>query len=426
MAALAWCSVWSTAQIDRPPRENLDRFTVIKAAKVITVSGAEIENGMVVINNDKITQVGRSLEYPRNARVINVPDGVVMPGLIHAGTRAGLPDYNRRGVQAHLTVEQEWIDSAADLSSFLENGFTTLAVTPPGRGFPGQALVMRTGGPDYSSRKLKSPAYIRVAAEKKDIRDAFDKAQEEIDKVAKAREAHEKKQQEAAEAAKKEAEKKPPTTQPATQPATQPTTQPAFEPPKIPPPYQPFVNLIEKKEGVRALFELGGASDYVHLLDALGKREIAYDLLFSSPLFSDLDFILDQLAEHKPRIVLSARTHRLPHSAYVNPLIQRIAEAGCEITLTPIGDGRASLQAHLARVSELVRDGWSREQALKSLTLHPARLLGIEDRLGAVEKDKQADLIILNGDPFAPGATVTHVIIAGKLVHEAPEARRHD
>lgn len=429
----------AAAQVERGPRHDLDRFTVIRAGKVITVSGKEIENGTVVINNGKITQVGGTLDYPLNARVIEAPDGVVMPGLIHPGTRAGLPGYRRGGVNAHLTAKAEWIPAAARLDDFIAAGFTSIAVVPDGAGFPGRATVRRTAGP-ADLRELRDPAYVRVAADRNDIRNAFKKADEEIEKVRKAVEAHEKKQKEAAEKAKEQqgggAGDKPPQDKPKEDgkqggkddqtPASQPASQPAFEPPPIPPPYRPLVDLIEKKEGVRALFELSSASDYAHLVELLADREIAHDVAFNLSRAADLDFALETLGERKPRVVLPARTYVLPYSAYVNPLVERVAAAGCEVTLAPLGDSRSALRDHLARVAELVRDGLDRRIALAALTTHPAALLGIDQRVGAIETDREADLIILNADPFAPGATVTHVLIAGEVVYEAEEPARHE
>jgi imidazolonepropionase-like amidohydrolase len=72
-------------------------------------------------------------------------------------------------------------------------------------------------------------------------------------------------------------------------------------------------------------------------------------------------------------------------------------------------------------VAELVREGWPREEALKALTLHPARLLGLEARLGSIEKGKDADLIFLDADPFDPTARVREVMIAGEIVHRVED-----
>ena len=70
-------------------------------------------------------------------------------------------------------------------------------------------------------------------------------------------------------------------------------------------------------------------------------------------------------------------------------------------------------------LAELVRSGLSREDALKSLTLHPARAIGLGDRLGSLEKDKDADLLFFNGDPLDPHTRIERVMILGEIVWTA-------
>ena len=53
-----------------------------------------------------------------------------------------------------------------------------------------------------------------------------------------------------------------------------------------------------------------------------------------------------------------------------------------------------------------VRGGMSREGALRALTINPARMLDLDDRLGSLDVGKEADLVVLDGDPFS---VYTHV-----------------
>jgi imidazolonepropionase-like amidohydrolase len=54
-----------------------------------------------------------------------------------------------------------------------------------------------------------------------------------------------------------------------------------------------------------------------------------------------------------------------------------------------------------------------REDALKAITIVPAEIFGVADKLGSIEQGKIANLFICNGDPFEPKTQVSHVFIEG-------------
>ena len=66
------------------------------------------------------------------------------------------------------------------------------------------------------------------------------------------------------------------------------------------------------------------------------------------------------------------------------------------------------------RVGMHMAYGLSRQDALKSLTLWPAEMFGVSDRLGSVEKGKIANLIITDGDPLDVTSTMRYVFINGQ------------
>jgi imidazolonepropionase-like amidohydrolase len=68
-----------------------------------------------------------------------------------------------------------------------------------------------------------------------------------------------------------------------------------------------------------------------------------------------------------------------------------------------------------------VRHGVDPEDALRMITRQPARFLGLLDRLGSIERGKDADLLILSGEPFAPGTRVERVMVNGRFLDEAKE-----
>ncbi|MCR9292753.1 MAG: amidohydrolase family protein [bacterium] len=70
-----------------------------------------------------------------------------------------------------------------------------------------------------------------------------------------------------------------------------------------------------------------------------------------------------------------------------------------------------------------VRGGASERKALEAITIVPARMLGLEDRLGSLEVGKDADLLVLNGPPLDYRTYVEKAIVNGRVVYERDQAR---
>jgi imidazolonepropionase-like amidohydrolase len=83
-----------------------------------------------------------------------------------------------------------------------------------------------------------------------------------------------------------------------------------------------------------------------------------------------------------------------------------LEEAGADVSFHT-DDGVTDSRLFFRMAAFAVRDGMSREKALEALTLAGARMLDLEDRVGSLERGKDADFIILNGDPFS---VYTHVV----------------
>jgi len=66
-----------------------------------------------------------------------------------------------------------------------------------------------------------------------------------------------------------------------------------------------------------------------------------------------------------------------------------------------------------------VRHGMPCDEALKAITLTPAEILGVAERVGSLEKGKDADILILSGYPLAATSRIERVILSGKTVYQA-------
>ena len=93
------------------------------------------------------------------------------------------------------------------------------------------------------------------------------------------------------------------------------------------------------------------------------------------------------------------------------------SRAGAKLVLVPRTDSTTGLRDWLRHTAELVAAGLDRQTAIRALTLEAAAVLGLDERLGSLEPGKDANLIILNGDPFEVGTKVEAVMLDGEFVH---------
>jgi imidazolonepropionase-like amidohydrolase len=157
-------------------------------------------------------------------------------------------------------------------------------------------------------------------------------------------------------------------------------------------------------------------------------EEFGYDLVIDHG--TEAYLLADLIAARNiPVIIGPLLTSRskveLRNRSLANP--GRLARAGVTIAIptdhpvVPI-----NFLAHQAALS--VNEGLDRETALRALTINPARIVGIDDRLGSIEAGKDADLAIWSGDPLDVRSRVERALVGGAQVYayEGGEARFAD
>ncbi|MGI9013201.1 MAG: amidohydrolase family protein [Phycisphaerales bacterium] len=447
MTAAIACSISMTlaATIAAQPGSDDEVFVVVRAGTIITGDGKELAGGEIVIVDGKVRLVGRDLDYPRSATIIDARDQVVMPGMIHAYSRAGLPTYTRNGVHANYSVRDDVNLDVLDLNDLVEAGFTAVCLQPNGNGIPGTAAMYRTAGPD-EERLLVNEVWLRTSmtnpgSDKAALRGAISKAHAEIAKIEKARKEWEEKQKKAAEAKANEAKPaeggkkdeggsggdEPKKEEPAQEKKPE---EEKFEPPATDPAVKPFMEIIQKESTLPLLMEVNDSSDILHAIDLLAeddKVDLDVRLLLedaSGFRLADYAYIVDTLIEHKDDFdyILMPGVSQLPDTNVAFNLAGELAARGIKPAFVPRGDNRGILQQYRADVAVLVRCGMTRAQALDALLAQPARITGVSERMGTIAKDKDADLVFLDGDPLDPFSKVTRVMILGETVYEAEDA----
>ena len=123
-------------------------------------------------------------------------------------------------------------------------------------------------------------------------------------------------------------------------------------------------------------------------------------------------------AENVPVVIKGV--HRLPRTrndAYDEPftLPARLHKAGVQFCISA-NDRMANIRNVPYHAATAVAYGLPHDEALKSVTLYPAQILGVADRIGSLESGKDATLIVTTGDPLEIATHVTAAYVAGREV----------
>lgn len=404
--------------------ERPERMTVIRAGTVITGTGDVYSPGMVIIDEGKIRLVGTGLEVPRGARVIEAPRETVVAGWVHTQSRFQLPRFRREGSHASRSAKDELYFEDIEFEHFVEHGFVVVAFEPTGGGIPGRAALVSTGEPKH----LDEPGYIPVemsnpGRDKRVLEQTLANAKKAVEARAKAKEEFEKKeaeeQKKAEEAAKKAKEEG--------KPAPEPRKPGEFKAPNVDAdlvPWMPFFDDAEKEKRPTLFVKLGRASDLIHFDQILDEYEeiedhVIYQLL-PGRFYSDYFEVVDLLGERKARVLAEPQLDRMPYTVNLYNLPAKLVAAGCTVAFHP-EDSLSGFDRYRSSVAELVRTGLDRDAALAALGKHPAEWLGLGDRLGTIEKEKEASFVFLDGDPLDPISRITRVLVNGQTVWEREE-----
>lgn len=163
-------------------------------------------------------------------------------------------------------------------------------------------------------------------------------------------------------------------------------------------------------------------------------KELDYNLILDDVYEGWL--IPNELAAAKVSAVITPRGRRRPtpgkedSSGSSIELSGSLEKAGVPFAVTPLGasvslDGipGRDLTSLALEAAYAVRGGASESAALAAVTIEPARMLGMADRLGSIEAGKDADLLILDGPPLDYRSYVETALIGGKVYYERDKVK---
>jgi imidazolonepropionase-like amidohydrolase len=384
---------------------------VIRDAKIHTLSAeGTLERASIVIVDGKITDVGPRVKAPRGARTIRARGLQVFPGMINGWGNIGMTevgavdvtnDYNEMGEFTPQLLAFSAVHPASEhIPVARVNGITSALAAPSGGIISGQAVlfhldgwtvdemaILKSAGMVMSfpsmgggggrrfgraSRQSRSPSEIKREYEKKlrDISELLARARH----YAKARESN----------------------------SSTPTN---LELEALVPVVQGEMTvflLANSARDIRNAVEFAGNEDLKCVL--VGGREAnqAADVLKSA----NIPVLLDAI------IALPSRRDDPYDARFTLP--RELAESGVQFALTLPSSSNVRNLPYEAGFAAAY--GLSHEEALKSVTLYPAQILGVGDKLGSIEVGKIADLVVTDGDILEARTNIKHLIIAGKEV----------
>lgn len=420
-----------------PATPPTGRLVAIRARRAETVANGTLEHAVILVEDGKIAAIGQDLPVERGIRVVDLPDDwTVLPGLVNAYSRVGLDGEGYDDSHPEVKTSRLLYPESKEYEQVLELGVTTLGNYPAGNGIPGQAVAVRPKGETREDMVLVDPAYLKVllrsnASSKKMLTDGFGKVDDYLEKERKNREKWEKDQEKKKkkksskkkddeddekgsgdDEEKDEDEKDEKDEKADEEEADSPDEYVPLEPD---PEVVPFMALRDGELG--ALIGITQAGDYEHLVDAIGDEEFRWDLRIPLRRNSDVFFVSEKIGARGCRVVMEPSITLQPGTMRQRNLPAEFLRAGAKLVLVPRADTVEGHEEWRENVGQIVAAGLEPQAALRAMTLEPAALLGLEERVGSLEVGKDANLLFVQGDPFEPASRVRAVMLEGELVH---------
>lgn len=403
----------TTQQGVLPPRGTI----AIRNARIVTVTGPDIENGTVVIRDGKIEAVGTNVSVPAGAQTIDGRGLSVYPGMIDAGTNMGLVEVPQG---ANGTVDLSEVGDlnpnakaiiavnphSAHIGVTRVEGITNTLTAPTGGLISGQAALINLLGTAPKEMAVVPQAalvinYPRIGfggggfgggfqqpANLADTLTANERQVERIRKMLRDAEAYGRAQDAYAK------DKSLP----------RPDRNVVLEPLV---PYvrgeQPVIFRADREAEIRGAIKFAeemklkpiilGGNDAWKVASLLKEKNIPVILtgIFSLP--SREDDAYDAL--------------------YENPA--KLQQAGVRFCIST-GDAGPEVRNLAQYAGMAAAFGLSKADAVKSVTLYPAQILNVADRLGSIEVGKMANLVVTDGDLLEIRTRIKYLLIDGRPV----------
>jgi Amidohydrolase family len=420
----------------------------IRNAKIVTVSGAVIAKGTVVVRNGLILDVGASVTIPADAVVIDGEGMTVYPGLVDSLSTWGMPGGAaagggagaRGGGRGAATTAApaaaapaaapargpedrpsttSWIKAADEIQpgdkrieSARSAGFTTAAVWPTRGFFAGQGSLVDLLTGEKAGEMVLVPSlgqYIsvtRAGGGGGGMGGGFPSAL--MGAIAYIRQIY--LDADHYQMVKAAYEKNPRGMQ---RPEYDRALEGVIESKRI---LLPANRWVEIDRMIHFAAELKQPAIYYGLREGFEDRSVKYLKDANATVLVSLKWP-EKARDQDPEAEDPYRQMVLREKAPTTPAV--LKKAGIKFALYSDGiDAPRDLQR---AIKKAIDNGLSREDALRALTLSPAEIYGVQDRLGSIEKGKIANLVVTKGEIFDERTKIEFVLVDGNKFVPAPE-----
>ncbi len=409
LAVLLAGSLSASTQVPGSPQ---DHPIALVGATLHPVSGPEIPDGVLLFDGGKITALGApaDVKLPEGCEQVALPGKHVYPGMINAATALGLTeigavrateDLEEMGlVNPNVRVEVAVNPDSELIPVTRANGVALALAVPRGELLAGSSALLRLDGWTWEEMTLKAPVGIHLAWPDMGV-DALD--EEAGRKQREHRDARLKALDEAFASAR---------AYQAACTAGGPRDRDAR-----------WEALLPVLEGKLPLLVHAQEIRQIQAAAAFARREKVRMVLFGgydAPRCAELLAGLGIPVVVEGTLKLPQRPDEPHDSPFTLP--ERLHRAGLAFCIAS-GDAwnARNLPYHAARAAAY---GLPREEALKAVTLYPARILGVADRVGSLEAGKDATLIVTTGDPLEIPTQVERMFIEGREVDLSDKQKR--
>lgn len=374
----------------------------VKAGKLIPIAGPAVDNAVVLIENGRIKQIAPAaeVEIPWTAKVVDASDKVVLPTWVIAHSTGGLRQANEQMQNVPWLSIADALDPASPyFEDALRAGVGTIHVLPGNQTLlGGSGMVVKPHGRTVEDMAVTANTGIKMSLynnrggrlqQIRELRRALADVREYLADFDR-RKAEFAKEQEAGAIPK---DKKWTEEYDRTKKAA--------------------IDLVQKK--TRGWLYVPTAAEVGEAL------RLAQELDLVLVMGQDIDEGVAQLAKYGKPVVLddTIEYRETDEETQKDKKIcsaKLLAAAGVPFAMTLGASGPTSYPWW--QLGTCVRYGIDRRQALESLTIVPARILGLQDQLGTLEVGKLGNLQILTGDPMQATSWVDTIVLEGEVVYE--------